>query len=73
MRKPRSTQGARSVIGVSLTELARQHNLPHSTVKGRWYQGLRGEDLVAPRAAHWERLEHLRNLQAVQARRSKPR
>lgn len=73
MGKPRSTQGARSVIGVSLTDLARQHNLPHTTVKSRWYNGLRGEALVARRPAQWEHLELVRNLRAVRDRLSKPR
>ena len=69
----KSTQGARSVIGVSLTELARQHNLPYTTVKSRWYKGQRGADLVAPRAEHWEELERVREQQALRDRASRPR
>jgi len=73
VRKPRSTKGARSVIGVSLTELARTHNLPYTTIKSRWYKGQRGEALVAPRAEHWDKIERLRAQRALRDRVSKPR
>lgn len=69
----KSTQGAKSVIGVSLTQLARQHNLRYTTVKSRWYKGQRGDSLVARRPEQWEQLERVREQRALEDRLSKSR